>query len=113
MPLLFSYGTLQQREVQQATYGRQLVGTRDVLSGYRLEPLVIEDAQVVRLSGKPVHMIARPSGNSADHIAGTCFHLTDDELAATDRYEVDAYQRAEVVLNSGTAAFVYVAAFTS
>ena len=110
MPLLFSYGTLQQREVQQATYGRLLTGTRDVLVGHRLEPLAISDPEVVRLSGKAVHAIARPSGNPADRIAGVCFHLTDEELAATDAYEVDAYGRAETVLESGIKAFVYVGA---
>ena len=110
MPSLFSYGTLQQREVQQATYGRLLTGTRDVLVGHRLEPLAISDPEVVRLSGKAVHAIARPSGNPADRIAGVCFHLTDEELAATDAYEVDAYGRAETVLESGTKAFVYVGA---
>lgn len=109
MPLLFSYGTLQQREVQQATYGRLLTGTRDVLSGYHLEPLPISDAQVVRLSGKAVHLIARYTGDPADRIPGTCFHISEQELAATDRYEVDAYQRTEAELESGARAFVYVA----
>ena len=109
MPLLFSYGTLQQREVQQSTYGRLLTGTRDALIGYALEPLAITDPEVVRLSGKAVHMIARFTGNRADRIAGLCFHLTDDELAATDRYEVDAYGRVEADLESGLRAFVYVA----
>ena len=108
MPALFSYGTLQQREVQQATYGRLLTGTRDVLIGHRLEPVVICDPEVVRLSGKAVHTIARLSGDPADRIVGVCFHLTDEELAATDAYEVDAYGRAETVLESGIKAFVYV-----
>lgn len=108
MPLLFSYGTLQQREVQQATYGRLLTGTRDALIGYRLEPLAISDPDVVRLAGKAEHLIARHSGDSADRIAGACFHLTEDELAATDRYEVEAYGRTEVQLESGLRAFTYV-----
>ena len=34
--------------------------------------------------------------------------LTAAELAATDAYEVDAYARVEVTLDSGTRAFVYV-----
>ena len=108
MPLLFSYGTLQQREVQQATYGRALMGTRDTLIGYRLEPLVIGDPDVVRLSGKAVHMIARYTGKQADQIAGTCFYLTDEELAATDGYEVRDYVRSEVELESGQRGFAYV-----
>jgi len=110
VPLIFSYGTLQQRDVQRATYGRLLVGTRDALIGYRLEPLEIDDPDVVRLSGKSVHMIARYSGDASDRIKGTCLHLSDEELAATDRYEVSMYSRSEVELQSGARAFVYVGA---
>ena len=108
MPFLFSDGTLQQREVQQATYGRLLMGTRDALVGYRLEPLTISDPDVVRLSGKAAHMIARYTGNPADRIDGTCFHITDQELAMTDTYEVADYSRDEVQLESGQRGFVYV-----
>lgn len=105
---LFAYGTLQQREVQIATYGRPLDGSPDVLGGYRLEPLKILDPDVVRLSGKAVHSIARQSGDVADRVPGVVFLITEAELAATDRYEVDVYARVEVMLGSGTRAFVYV-----
>ncbi|WP_309662772.1 gamma-glutamylcyclotransferase family protein [Sphingomonas sp.] len=105
---LFAYGTLQQSEVQIANYGRTLAGRPDVLGGYRLEPLTISDPKIVRVSGKAVHNIARHSGDPADRIPGVVFQLTEDELAATDRYEVDVYARVEVMLDSGTQAFVYV-----
>jgi gamma-glutamylcyclotransferase (GGCT)/AIG2-like uncharacterized protein YtfP len=105
---LFAYGTLQQREVQLATYGRELAGTADALTGYQLEPLHITDPQVVRLSGKAVHKIARATGDPADRIPGMLFELSEAELAATDRYEVDAYARVEVTLESGARAFAYV-----
>jgi gamma-glutamylcyclotransferase (GGCT)/AIG2-like uncharacterized protein YtfP len=109
MPALFSYGTLQQAEVQLATYGRLLDGQRDVLSGYRLEPEAIDDPAVVELSGKAVHTIARATGDPADRISGLLFELSEGELAATDAYESAAYSRAEVTLESGRSAFVYVA----
>jgi hypothetical protein len=105
---LFAYGTLQQRDVQMATYGRPLDGTPAVLAGYRLEPLMITDPEVVRLSGKAVHAIARESGEPSDRIAGVVFALTEAELEATDKYEVDVYARAEVRLESGSRAYVYV-----
>jgi len=105
---LFAYGTLQQREVQLATYGRPLDGAADALSGYRLDPLTITDPEVVRLSGKAVHHIARESGDPADRIPGVLFLLTPAELEAGDAYEVDAYARVEVVLDSGARAFAYV-----
>ena len=105
---LIAYGTLRRPEVQRATYGRLLDGTPDALTGYRLEPLAIRDPEVVRLSGKAVHTIARFSGDPADRISGVRFRMSEDELAATDAYEVDAYARAEATLESGAAAFVYV-----
>src|SRR5438105_14027510 len=97
---LFSYGTLQQREVQLATYGRELGGTPDVLTGYRLAPLTITDPRVVELSGKAVHAIARATGDLDDRIPGILFELNEEELAATDAYEVDVYARVEVALES-------------
>lgn len=105
---LFAYGTLRQHEVQLATYGRPIEGTADALTGYRLEPLAITDPDVVRLSGKAVHNIARQSGDSADRIPGVVLKLTPAELAATDKYEVGVYARVEVTLESGTRAFVYI-----
>jgi gamma-glutamylcyclotransferase (GGCT)/AIG2-like uncharacterized protein YtfP len=108
--LLFSYGTLRQREVQLATYGRELVGRPDVLACYRLVELVIADPHVVAVSGKAVHTIARATGNPTDQIPGMVFELTAGELACTDAYEVDAYTRVEVTLESGRTAFAYVAA---
>jgi gamma-glutamylcyclotransferase (GGCT)/AIG2-like uncharacterized protein YtfP len=106
--LLFSYGTLRQAEVQLANYGRRLEGRPDALRGYRLAPLAITDPEVVRVSGKAVHSIARRTGDPDDVIEGVVFRLTAAELAATDRYEVDVYARTEVELASGTRALVYV-----
>jgi hypothetical protein len=55
-----------------------------------------------------VHSIARETGDPADRIPGVMFRITEAELAATDAYEVDVYARAEVRLESGTRAWVYV-----
>jgi gamma-glutamylcyclotransferase (GGCT)/AIG2-like uncharacterized protein YtfP len=108
MNSLFSYGTLQQREVQLANYGRPLIGRPDALTGYRLAPLAITDPHVIAISGKAEHTIARATGDSSDLIPGVVFELSDAELTATDAYEVDAYARAEVTLESGRTAWVYV-----
>ena len=107
---LFSYGTLRQAEVQLANYGRLLDGAPDSLAGYRLVPVTIADPEVVRISGKAVHMIAVAGGDPAGRIDGVVFALTPVELAATDAYETDAYQRIGVRLESGRSAWVYVAA---
>ena len=108
MIFLFSYGTLQQREVQLATYGRVLNGTQDMLAGHVLAPLAISDDQVIKISGKAVHTIARATGNPHDRVPGILFELSEAELVATDAYEVDAYARVEAQLESGRTAWVYV-----
>jgi gamma-glutamylcyclotransferase (GGCT)/AIG2-like uncharacterized protein YtfP len=53
-------------------------------------------------------MIACRTGDPADRVTGVVFTITPAELAATDDYEGDAYERVEVRLESGAAAFVYV-----
>ena len=105
---LFSYGTLQLPAVQMEKYGRLLEGQEDALLLYRIDLLTVDDPDVVRLSGKSQHPIARYSGDPSDRIAGVVFMLTEDELATTDDYEVAPYQRVEVTLESGRTAFAYV-----
>jgi gamma-glutamyl AIG2-like cyclotransferase len=105
---LFSYGTLQQPQVQLATFGRRLHGRPDALAGYRLAPLAITDPGVVATSGAAIHTIARPTGDPRDVIAGVVFALTAAEIEAADAYETDAYARIEAELVSGARAFVYV-----
>ena len=107
---LFSYGTLQQKEVQLANYGRELEGEADALAGYVLKPVAISRADVVDLSGKAVHTVAKPTGNRDDLVSGIVFLLTEDELRTSDSYEDVAYKRVEVALASGQTAWAYVAA---
>ena len=107
---IFTYGTLQLPSVQLEKYGRLLEGRADVLPGYRLERLLIEDSEVIRLSGKSDHPIARQSGEPSDRVAGIVYTISADELAATDAYEVEPYVRVEVDLESGRRAFAYVLA---
>ena len=105
---LFSYGTLQQPEVQIATFGRRLEGRPDTLAGYALRPLAITDPAVVATSGSAVHAIACRTGRPDHIVAWVVFLLTEAELDAADRYETDAYARVEATLGSGASAYVYV-----
>lgn len=108
MPLLFSYGTLQQADVQLATFGRLLSGTADALVGYEQSMVAIDDPEVVKTSGKSHHPIVRHTGAAAARVAGTVFEITAEELERADRYEVSAYRRVEAPLASGRSAWVYV-----
>ena len=108
--LLFSYGTLQDKAVQMANFGRLLSGRLDSLPGYTLRPIMIEDASVVALSGKSQHTIAMRGQHADDEVTGMVFEITAEELVAADRYEVAEYTRVEVTLKSGMKAWVYIGA---
>ncbi|MGY4919479.1 gamma-glutamylcyclotransferase family protein [Streptomyces sp. 900116325] len=105
---LFTYGTLQMREVQLARFGRLLQGRRDALPGYRTTELQITDPDVIAVSGTDRHLLVIPSDDPADSVEGVVLELTDKELAAADDYEVDDYARVEVTLVSGTKAWAYL-----
>jgi gamma-glutamylcyclotransferase (GGCT)/AIG2-like uncharacterized protein YtfP len=108
MPLLFSYGTLQQENVQLSTFGRLLVGQTDDLVEFEQSMVQIEDPKVVATSGKTHHPIVKFNGNPASRVPGTVFQITDAELDSADKYEVDAYERVFAKLASGKLAWVYV-----
>ena len=107
MEHLFSYGTLQQPEVQLATFGRLLDSRPDRLPGYRLGLLAIDDAQVVATSGKTHHPIAA-RGDAADGVPGAVLAISLEELRQADSNEVAAYRRERVTLASGMQAWAYV-----
>lgn len=97
MPLIFSYGTLQQEDVQWSTFGRLLEGRRDELPGFEMSASASPHANVIH------------NGRPDSRVAGTVFEITDAELAAADEYERRAtYRRLAVTLASGSEAWVYV-----
>lgn len=108
MPYLFSYGTLQQAGVQQATFGRLLTGTPDELVGFEQALVQIDDPEVVATSGKTHHPIVKYSVTKSARVPGMVFEISDAELAKADEYEVAAYKRIGVTLASGLEAWVYV-----
>ena len=106
--LLFSYGTLRQRDVQLSTFGRLLDGRTDAIVGFDLDYVTITDPHVIATSGSDRHPILRPTERADAHVDGTVFAISDAELAAADAYEVDDYRRVAVPLRSGSTAWVYV-----
>ncbi|HUA12518.1 MAG TPA: gamma-glutamylcyclotransferase family protein [Solirubrobacteraceae bacterium] len=106
---LFSYGTLGLPGVQKALFGRTVPTTEDSLPGYRVDWVLITDADVVAKSGTDRHPILEP-GDAGDSVDGVRLDISDSELQRADEYEVDSYVRVPAVLASGTPAWVYVAA---
>ena len=109
MPLIFSYGTLQEDRVQLATFGRLLQGRPDALVGFAPSSVPIADPHLVAASGRTHHANVIFDGKNDSRVNGMVFEITDDELAATDRYEqTAAYTRIAATLASGAMAWVYV-----
>ena len=96
MPYLFAYGTLQQDDVQRATFGRPLQGESDALVGF--ERTMVRGHLNVTMTGRP-----------EDQVAGIVFEVSEADLAAADRYEQRAsFARMTGTLASGRQAWVYV-----
>jgi len=111
MPILFSYGTLQDEKVQLSTFGRPLNGQRDELPAYERSLVKIKDPQLSAAIGMTHHANVTFNGRNDSRVGGTVFVVTDAELAAADQYELPAsYERIAVVLASGKQAWVYVSA---
>lgn len=126
MPLLFSYGTLQQGAVQLSTFGRLLHGRADRLIGYHLGFARIDDPEVAALSGASHHPIITPAAITPAAITpasapatppeacrraqvdGVVFEISDEELQCADRYKMTEYRRIAAELASGAQAWVYV-----
>ena len=107
MPLLFSYGTLQQEPVQRSTFGRVLNGQPDELVGFEQATLTVDDPAFVAASGTSAHTIVTFTGQHGSRVSGTVFEVTDRELESADRYEPEGYRRVETTLASGRRAWVY------
>ena len=109
MPRLFSYGSLQQEEVQVSTFGRKLDGEKDLLVGYEPSLVKIEDPEVAKRLHKLHHDNVSKTDDDWSNVQGTVFEVTDAELAQADTFEAQYnYTRITVPLASGNEAWVYV-----
>ena len=109
MPLLFSYGTLQQEDVQLKTFGRKLQGEKDLLIGYEPALVQIVDPQVAARLGRTHHDNVLATGDDWSSVQGTAFEVTDAELEIADTFEAPfEYQRVAGPLASGKEAWFYV-----
>lgn len=96
---LFSYGTLQYKDLQIATFGHELIGREDSLPGY---------ARTITETGGVLYFNVKPSSSPEDSVSGTLFEITEQELAAADQYEKERqYHRILVTLRSGVQAWAY------
>ncbi|MBP4138535.1 gamma-glutamylcyclotransferase family protein [Flavobacterium geliluteum] len=103
MEHLFSYGTLQSKEIQMQVFNKLLTGTPDQLTGYKLKDLKIEEE-----FGMTDYFVATASENSSDKIEGIVFKISSKDLAKADLFESNAYKRVQITLKSGLVAWIYI-----
>ena len=97
MESVFSYGTLQDQQVQQEVLGRLVEGAPDSLAEYATELIEIEGKQF---------LCSIPSADK--NLSGKCLEVSKAELQKIDAYEGKDYVRVKKILQSGTSAWVYV-----
>jgi gamma-glutamylcyclotransferase (GGCT)/AIG2-like uncharacterized protein YtfP len=106
---LFSYGTLQKERVQLQLFGRLLIGTKDILKGYKLSSIEIKDESFLAKGEEKYQLTAIPSKDDADIVEGIVLEISEEELLLAEKYEPDNYKRVKVALQSGREAWIYVA----
>ena len=97
MEKIFTYGTLQDHEIQLQCVGRTLgTGSPDTLRGYTM----------AKIKGihRSYNIIQPRSGSTVD---GVVYEVTAEELAKIDTYEGDAYMRVSATLMSNTRVWIY------
>jgi gamma-glutamylcyclotransferase (GGCT)/AIG2-like uncharacterized protein YtfP len=102
MVSLFTYGSLQQKDVQESLFGKVLNGTPEKLIGYALEKISIEEE-----FGVVSYPIIVETNKETDFIDGIVYEITEKELNQADLYEGMHYKRVEVLLHSNQKAWAY------
>ena len=98
MDYLFTYGTLQDLQVQSYIFMRTLKGKPDSLPGFKK----MENAVYGR------YPLVVKTEKSEDWVRGMVYEVTSSELEKADIYETTAYTRKKFALKSGIEAWVYL-----
>ncbi|RIV48536.1 gamma-glutamylcyclotransferase [Flagellimonas taeanensis] len=95
---LFTYGTLQEKQVQQDVFGHLVEGHPDALLGFKK----MENA----VYGQ--YPLVMRTADAKDKVKGTVYKVTITDLEKADVYESNAYKRVKFPLESGLEAWVYI-----
>ena len=104
MEKLFAYGTLKDKDIQETIFGRILSGIPDILRGYSIQEIAIEEE-----FGIAHYPIIVATQKPEDSINGFLYELTDKEIQLADIYEGIHYRRIQVELHSNEIVWVYSA----
>ena len=99
MTYLFSYDSLQDSNIQNELFHRQLIGSPDLLLGFELPQ---------KKAYGEYSVISRAT-NPSSSVNGMVYEISAGELEQVDAYEGEEYVRIPVKLQSGKKAWVYIA----
>jgi len=99
MTYLFSYGTLQNGDIQKDLFHRQLTGSPDSLLEFELSKK--------KAYGK--YLVISKAADSSSKVSGMAYEISIEELEQVDNYEGEQYTRVLAQLQSGKKAWVYIA----
>ncbi len=106
--LVFSYGALQNEELQRSVLGRVFPSEAAILPGFHADYAEMADPRFAELTGTSIHAVLRRTDDPRDKVIGKVFRLTEDELDAADQFQVLMFRREQVVLEGGRTAWVYL-----
>lgn len=106
--LLFSYGSLNSKELQLQHYGRIVHGSADILSGYTLYDTKINQYSTSTIKEIIPIKIARKSAEKSAQIEGMVLEITGEELVKTDKLVASDSKRVLVTTDTGTEAWLYI-----
>ncbi len=95
---MFTYGTLQDPQVQLYVFDKILEGDVDFLLGFKW----YKNAVYGR------YPLVKPTSNPKEMVKGVAYKVTKADLLRCDVYETSAYQRKKFILKSGKEAWVYI-----
>ncbi len=96
---LFSYDTLQDKNIQNELFHRLLIGNPDLLLGFELP----------RKKAYGEYSVISRATNPSSSVKGMVYQISAGEIEKVDAYEGEEYVRILVKLQSGKKAWVYIA----
>lgn len=107
--LIFYYGALDAKEASRESYGIEMNGTPDKLSGYKFKDLGLINVKDSDKNNLSDHRLVLKSKELNDKIEGIVFEITGEELMQSDKQSPSNSKRVLATTDLGTEVWVRVA----
>lgn len=94
---LFAYGTLLNKEIQIELFGKEIFGTPDSISGYKV-------MNILEIEGKKYPKLVKQTDGI---VFGKIYELSKEQMDIIDQYETSAYSRSAIKTNNEIIVDIY------